>query len=65
MKAPTHKPTISADIDGTAYSILGQTRKALKRSGADDEYIQKYLTEARSGDYNNLIAVTMDYVEIG
>lgn len=65
MKGPTHKPTINADIDGNAYSILGQAKKALEKAGADDEYVQKYLTEAKIGSYENLIGVTMDYVEIG
>jgi len=63
MIKPKIKPTIDCNIDGNAYFILGTVRKALKKAGADEEYIKEYTDEATSGDYDNLLAITMNYVE--
>lgn len=63
MIAPKEKPVISSDIDGNAFVIMGTVRKALQRAGADKEYIDKYTTEAKSGDYDNLLCVSMEYIE--
>ena len=49
--------------DGNAYSILGKVSYALKRAGYKQE-AEDYLKEATSGDYDNLLKVTMDYVEV-
>jgi len=43
---------------------MGCVKKALRRAGADQEYIDKYLSEAISGDYNHLLAVSMEYVKV-
>ena len=68
MKAPETKPTVKLiGEDGNAfyaYIILGKVKSALKQAGADKEYIDKYLEEAKAGDYNNLLVTTMKYVEI-
>lgn len=50
--------------DGNAFLILGRTMKALKEGGATPEEVQEYLDEAKSGDYNHLLATTMDWVEV-
>lgn len=50
--------------DGNAFLIMGKVVKALRRAGFESEYIQKYRDEAMSGDYDNLLRVTMEYVEI-
>ena len=49
--------------DGNAFAILGKVKQALKKGGHHD-LVQPYMDEAMSGDYNNLLAVTMDYVEV-
>lgn len=49
--------------DGNAYAILGKVSKALRRAGYKQE-AEDYLKEATSGDYDNLLKVTMDYVEV-
>ena len=65
MKAPTTKPTVELiGQDGNAFSIMGNVRRALKRAGADKEYIDKYSKEAMAGDYDNLLCVTMEYVDV-
>jgi hypothetical protein len=43
---------------------MGRVKKALRRAGADQEYIEKYLSEATSGDYDHLLVVSMEYVEV-
>jgi len=50
--------------DGNAFSILGRVQKALRKAGADEEYIQKYQDEATSGNYDHLLLVTVGYVQI-
>jgi hypothetical protein len=65
MKEPISKPVVKLiGQDGNAFAIMGRIKQALRRSGADKEYIDKYLNEATSGDYNHLLAVSMKYVEI-
>jgi hypothetical protein len=49
--------------DGNAFNILGKVRKALTKAGYKD-LAEQYIEEATSGDYNNLLAVTMEYVEV-
>jgi hypothetical protein len=51
-----------SDEDGNAFFIMGRVTKALRRAGHAD-LIDQYRKEAMSGDYDNLLRVTMDYVE--
>ena len=65
MTAPETKPTVKlAGHDGNAFSIMGRVRSALLKAGADREYIDQYFGEATSGDYNNLLVVSMKYVDV-
>ena len=48
--------------DGNAYSIMGRVSTALKRAGYRDA-VDEYIAQATSGDYDNLLRVTMDTVE--
>ena len=65
MKGPLTKPTVGlVGEDGNAFSIMGRVKKALRRAGADQEYIDKYLGEATSGDYDHLLVVSMEYVDV-
>jgi len=65
MKGPITKPTVKlTGQDGNAYSIMGRIKQALKRAGADKEYIDKYLKEATAGDYDNLLVVSMQYADV-
>jgi hypothetical protein len=65
MIAPATKPTVKlTGLDGNAFSIMGRVKKALMRTGADKEYIDQYLSEATSGDYNHLLSVSMEYVDV-
>jgi len=48
--------------DSNAFSILGRVAKALKRSG-QPEAAAEYLERATTGDYDHLLAVTLEYVD--
>jgi len=47
--------------DGNAFSILGRVSKALKRAGMPEK-AEEYLARATEGDYDHLLAVTIEYV---
>ena len=65
MKGPETKPTVKlVGHDGNPFSIMGCVKQALKRAGADKEYIDEYLSEATSGDYDHLLVVSMGYVDV-
>ncbi len=65
MKAPLTKPTVKLiGQNGNAFAIMGNIKRALKRAGADKEYIDEYLKEATSGNYDNLLVVSMKYVNV-
>ena len=65
MIEPEVKPVVKlTGRDGNAFTILGSVKHALRCAGADKEYIDKYLNEATSGDYNHLLAVSMKYVDV-
>lgn len=50
-------------LDGNAFSIIGRVMKALRGAGHFD-LAEDYWKEAQAGDYNNLLRVTMEYVEV-
>ena len=50
--------------DGNAFAILGRVEKALRKAGYSGDETDQYLEEATSGDYNHLLRVTMDWVEV-
>jgi len=50
-------------IDGNAFYIMGYVQKAMKESGFDKEEISQYISSATSGDYNNLLCVSMDMID--
>jgi hypothetical protein len=43
---------------------VGSVKKALRRAGADQEYIDRYLSEATLGDYDHLLVISMKYVDV-
>lgn len=66
MIKPKVKPEVKlSGSDGNSFMIMGRVMRELRIAGADVEYIDKYQTEATSGDYDNLLRVTMEYVDVG
>lgn len=49
--------------DGSPWVIMTKVKKALIEAG-HSELVKPYIKEATSGDYDKLIQVTMDYVEV-
>lgn len=50
--------------DGNAFAIMGAVKSALKKAGASKEELDQYLADSMSGDYDNLIRVATDWVEV-
>jgi hypothetical protein len=50
--------------DGNAFSIMGAVTKAMRRAGVSREEQDKYFQEATAGDYHQLLATTMEWVEV-
>ena len=49
--------------DGNAFYIMGKVIKELKKAGYDN-LAKQYEMEAMAGDYENLLRVTMKFVEV-
>jgi hypothetical protein len=50
--------------DGNAFAILGMVGKALRRAGIDKSEIDAFYAEATRGDYDDLLATCMRWVEV-
>jgi hypothetical protein len=50
--------------DGNAFAIMGRVSAALRKAGHGDA-VKAYMDEAMSGDYDNLLRVTTQYVSVG
>lgn len=48
--------------DGNASAIMGRATRAMRRAGYGEILINAYRSEAKSGDYDNLLTVTMDWL---
>jgi hypothetical protein len=63
---PKYNVPLKIDLSGpygNAFVILGRMRDILRQIGASDEEIAAYRTQATSGDYDNLLAVTAEWVD--
>lgn len=50
--------------DGNAFFILAATEKAMRKAGVDEKAIDDYTKDATSGDYDHLLQVTMQTVNV-
>ncbi len=50
--------------DGNAFFIIGRVQRALRAAGVDSDEIAAFQTEATSGDYNNVLATAMRWVNV-
>ena len=50
-------------IDGNAFSVMGYVLKAMKECKMSKEEQSDYQTKAMSGDYNNLLAVSVEMID--
>lgn len=67
MPAPDPKyPDIEVQLtgrDGNAMAIMASVSAALRRNGHGNE-VNAFMTEAMSGDYDNVIATAMRWVSV-
>jgi hypothetical protein len=63
MKYPNVKVKLTGK-DGNAFAILGRVRVALKKAKVPQTEIDAFLSEAMSGDYNNLLCTCMKWVNV-
>ena len=59
-------PDVTVELtghDGNAFSIMGRVSKALIAAGLPD-LARQYLVDAQTGDYDHLLQVTMQYVNV-
>ena len=49
-------------VDSNAFAIMGYVKQAMKREGFKD-HVNEYMTQAMSSDYNNLLVISMDWID--
>ena len=50
--------------DGNAFAILGACSKAARKGGVPKEEIDKFMKEAMSGDYNELLCTCVKWFDV-
>lgn len=50
-------------IDSNAFSVLAYVEKALRREGLKDK-IDDYKAKATSSDYDHLLAISIEYIDL-
>ncbi len=50
--------------DGNAFAIIGKVIGAMRRAGVEAPVIELYRDEAMASDYDNVLRVTMHYVDV-
>ena len=50
--------------DGNAFAILGKVSKALRQEGVPEEDRNQFLKQASSGNYDQLLATCMEWVDV-
>lgn len=59
-------PDVTVELvgsDGNAMAIMGKVRAAMKKAGHGDR-VEKFLEEAMSGDYDNVLQTCMNWVNV-
>ncbi len=66
MSAPKfpHVRVQLTDMDGNSFAILGRVIAAMKEAGIDQSEIDDYLKRAMAGDYDNLLKVSEETVDV-
>ncbi len=62
---PTDRPTVHLiGRDGNAFAILGACQRAARGAGWSEERWEAFRAQATAGDYDHLLAVTMEHFEV-
>lgn len=51
-------------IDGNVFAIFGACIKSAKKNGVTQEKVDKFLEEAKQGDYNHVLKTCSKYFDI-
>ena len=60
-------PDITVNIigqNGNAFCILGICQRAMEQANCTQQEIDAFNEEAKSGDYNHLLATVMNYFDV-
>jgi len=49
---------------GNAFAILGKARKVAREAGWEKEKIDKFMSEATSGNYDHLLKTCFEYFDV-
>jgi len=52
------------DTCKNAFAIMGRAKQALNSADADEEYVDTFVQDAMSGDYDHLLCTGMDNVNV-
>ena len=63
VKYPNVRVKLAGE-DGNAFAILARVDRAMRDAGIDKAERDTFRDEATSGDYNNLLATVMNWVEV-
>lgn len=63
VKYPRVKVKLTG-TDGNAFALLGKVREAMRKAKVPAEEIKAVMDEAMSGDYDNLLRVLMNAVDV-
>jgi hypothetical protein len=50
--------------DGNAFAIMAKVKSAIVKAGATPEQVSQYTMDSCTGDYDNLLRVAMEYVNV-
>lgn len=50
-------------VDGNAFAVIGYVLKAMRECKMSKEEQSDYQTKAMSGDYDNLLAVSVEMID--
>lgn len=50
--------------DGNAFAIMGRVARALRDAGATADEVAQYQDESMSGDYDKLLRVATEWVNV-
>lgn len=50
--------------DGNSFSIMGAVTRSLRAAGVGEKDVSAFLSEAKAGDYDNLLQTCLKWVNV-
>ena len=57
------EPFSLVGVDGNAFNVMGYTSNAMRKAGYTQDEIKEYQKLAMSGDYNQLLVLSMEWID--